>query len=299
MTGENGAFDELLKSFSSRCATLPDKPEETHRAALRALWFAAAGQSQSVQKSSEGKLPELTVEAEDRLRDLVERRVSGVPLAHLLGWQNFMGVELKAGPQALIPRRETELVGNAALKQLQKIVAARGRALVIDLCTGSGNLAIALALREPACKVVAADLCEDAVSLAWENAALHNLQDRVEFRCGDLFAPFQDGSFDAAVDLIVCNPPYLSVSKVRELAPEIGQFEPRAAFDAGSFGLTIITRLTTEAPRYLKPESWLCFEIGLGQGAFIAARLERSGAYRTVETVLDEAGQVRALVAGT
>lgn len=292
-------LSSLIEEFSSRWPCLPDKPEESPTAGLRALWFAAADQNRSVQKAGEGLLPSLNGPARDRLHHLIEQRLSGVPLAHLVGWQNFMGLEFKAGPQALIPRKETEILGRAALQCAHEIVRKQGSAKIIDVCTGSGNLAIALAAQEPACQVFAADLSADAVALARENAQFHNLQERVEFRVGDLFAPFASGDFDGAMDLIVCNPPYLSTSKVNILPQEIGQFEPRAAFDAGSFGLAIISRLISEAPRYLKTGSGLCFEVGVGQGSFFASRLKGMNVYRQVETVTDQGGEVRVLIAST
>lgn len=292
-------FAALVESFASRWPHLSDKPEENPTSAIRALWFAVAGNGRSVQKASEGRLPHLTGAAKDRLDQFIRQRLSGVPLAHLIGWQNFMGLEFKAGPQALIPRKETEILGNAALKCLREIVRTRGRVRIIDLCTGCGNLAIALADGEPSCHVFAADLSSDAIGLAQENAAFHRLQERVEFRVGDLFAPFAQGDFDGSVDMVVCNPPYLSSAKVRALPREIGEFEPAAAFDAGSFGLAIINRLISETPRYLKPASWLCFEVGLGQGPFFVSRLKQVAAYRTVETAMDAAGEARALIAGT
>jgi release factor glutamine methyltransferase len=278
---------------------LPDKPEESATAGIRALWFASAGQHRSVQKAAAGDLPALSEAEQKHLNYLIDQRLSGVPLAHLIGFQNFMGLELKAGPQALIPRKETEILGYAALDRLRHVVRSKGHARVMDVCTGSGNLAVALASHEPACRIVASDLCEDAVVLARENSALHQLQDRIEFRIGDLFAPFAHGDFDGAMDLVVCNPPYLSSSKVNMLPREIGEFEPREAFDAGSFGLGIISRLISESPRFLKPSSWLCFEVGLGQGAFFLSRLKQVNAFRTVETAVDGAGETRVLIAGT
>ena len=292
-------FTDLMGSFAARWPSLADKPEETPATALRALWFAAAGQNRSVHKAAAGDLPALSEEERKLLNAMIDQRLSGVPLAHLVGWQNFMGLELKAGPQALIPRKETEILCQAALQRLHDLVGTRGRARVMDICTGSGNLALALAVQESACHIVASDLCAEAVALARENALIHRLQDRVEFRVGDLFAPFTQGDFDGAMDMVVCNPPYLSSSKARALPREIGGFEPREAFDAGSFGLGIISRLIGDAPRFLKPDSWLCFEVGLGQGPFFASRLEKSGAYLTVEQVKDAAGEVRTLVAQT
>lgn len=293
------AIDALAKALKSNWPQLADKPEENPVAALRGLWLAAAGKGCSIHKAAGVDLPELDPAGRETLKRLIDQRLSGVPLAHLLGWQQFMGLELKAGPQALIPRKETEILGHAALKCVREIVRTRGTAKVIDVCTGSGNLALALAAHEPKCRVFAADLCPEAVNLAKENATLHNLQDRVEFRVGDLFAPFAGPDFEKAMDLVVCNPPYLSSSKLRALPREIGEFEPREAFDAGAFGLAIINRLISEAARFLKPESWLCFEVGLGQGPFFESRLKSAGFYRTVETAVDAAGEVRALIART
>lgn len=294
---QNQLLASLISRFSARWPSLVDKPEESPESAIRALWFAAANRNRSVQKAAEGELPVLNAPEQNRLDQLLEQRLSGVPLAHLIGWQQFMGLEFKASPQALIPRQETEILGNAALKCLREVVSRNGQANVIDMCTGSGNLAIALATHEPACRVFAADLCVDAIALAKENAKVHLLEERVDFRVGDLFAPFQ-GELEGMADLVVCNPPYLSTAKVRQLPREIGEFEPREAFDAGSFGLGIISRLISEAPRYLKPKSsWLCFEVGLGQGDFFASRLERTGTYQNVQTVKDNAGEVRALIA--
>ena len=293
------AIDSLAKALASQWPLLADKPEENTVAALRALWLAASGKGCSIQKAAEVNLPDLDSSGRDKLRILIERRLSGVPLAHLIGWQQFMGLEFKASPQALIPRKETEILGTAALNCVREIVRTRGSAKVIDVCTGSGNLALAIASHEPKCRVFAADLCPEAVDLANENARVHNLEDRVEFRVGDLFAPLDKPEFHAAMDLVVCNPPYLSSSKLRALPKEIGEFEPREAFDAGAFGLAIINRLISDAPRFLKPESWLCFEVGLGQGPFFASRLKSSGSYRTIDTAVDSAGEVRALIART
>lgn len=297
--GADQAIDTLAKALSSKWPQLADKPEENPVAALRALWLAACGQGCSIQKAAGGSLPGLDAAHRETLKGLIERRLSGVPLAHLLGWQQFMGLELKAGPQALIPRKETEILGAAALNCVREIVRTRGSARVIDVCTGSGNLALSLASHEPNCRVFAADICPGAIDLAVENARIHNLQDRVDFRVGDLFAPLDNPEFHGSMDLVVCNPPYLSSSKLRALPREIGEFEPREAFDAGAFGLAIINRLVSDAPRFLKPESWLCFEVGLGQGPFFASRLKSSGHYRTIDTASDSAGEIRTLIART
>ena len=228
--------------------------------------------------------------------------VQGTLLAHLTGPQCSMGIEMLAGPEALIPRKETEILGGAALDVLRETAAANGNALVIDLCTGCGNLALALAYHEPACQVFAADLSPEAVDLARRNAEYlapqsPAIQERVTFAVGDLFEPFDDARFVGRVDIVICNPPYISSRRVDEMAAEVSDYEPRLAFDGGPFGVSVLVRLLAEAPRYLKPGGWLCFEVGLGQGDLIRRRLERSSEYGAIETRSDPDGHPRALLA--
>lgn len=208
-----------------------------------------------------------------------------------------MGIELLATAEALIPREETELLGFAALSRLRGIVRDRGRATVIDACTGSGNLALALAWHEPCARVWASELSEEAVSLARRNLALLGLADRVEFHTGDLLAPFDTPEFHASVDLLICNPPYISSGKIEGMPPEIIAHEPRIAFDGGPLGIRILLRLISEAPRFLRDGGCLAFEIGLGQGPGILKRVEQSGSYADVSAVTDRSGQIRAIVA--
>lgn len=293
------AFETELAELERHWVGLPDKPEETPLTTLRALWLAAAGEPCSAERSRDRELPELDRGGRAMLRHLVERRVAGVPLAHITGRQSFMGVELLAGPEALVPRRETELLGQSALTVLRQTVAERGRALVLDLCTGSGNLALALAHHESRCEVVAGDLSAEAIGLARRNAEWTSLGDRVGFVQGDLFAPFESLGLRGAADLVVCNPPYISTSKAAGMPSEIAEFEPRLAFDGGTFGVSILFRVVSGAAQFLKPGGWLCIEVGRGQGDPMAGRLERAGPYEVVERVCDEAGDVRVLMAQT
>jgi release factor glutamine methyltransferase len=290
---------QLAATLEAAWVALPDKPEETPMSMLRALWLAAAGDPCSVAAAQTRELPALGADGREALQRLVERRMAGVPLAHLTGRQSFMGLELIVGPEALVPRRETELLGNAALELLRRIVTSRGRALVIDVCTGSGNLALALAHHEPRCEVIGGDVSADAVGLARRNAECMGLADRVRFVEGDLFTLDDAAGLRGAADLIVCNPPYISTAKVAGMPGEIADYEPRLAFDGGAFGISVLFRLVAEAPQFLKPGSWLCFEVGVGQGEPMATRLERAGAYMAVERVRDSSGEVRAILART
>ena len=168
---------------------------------------------------------------------------------------------------------------------------------MIDVCTGAGNLAVTLATQVPAAQVYASDLSVEAVQLARRNGAMLDLGSRVEFRQGDFLNPFADGQFDHNIDLLVCNPPYISTGKVSTMPTEIIGHEPSLAFDGGPFGVKILQRLLTEAPQYLRHGGWLAFEVGLGQGPALMDRLRRNPAYADVAGVVDAAGAVRAVVA--
>jgi release factor glutamine methyltransferase len=290
-------FGDLMSALSANWHSLTDKPEETPERTLRALWFMAAGEPLAVERCSGGALPILSTEAFEHLQNLLRQRLEGVPLAHLTGHQLFMDVEMLAGPEALIPRKETEILGYAALDVLRDLVTTNGNARVIDLCTGCGNLALALAYHEPNCRIFAADLSPEAVDLAWRNARYLALDDRVEFHVGDLFAPFDHDGFLADTDLIVCNPPYISTQHIAEMPDEIQAYEPHLAFDGGPFGVAIVFRLIKEAPRFLKPGAWLCFEVGLGQGPLITRRLARNDAYADITPLPDGNGATRAIMA--
>lgn len=289
-------YNELLTKLKSNLEVLEDKPEETPVTTLRALWFKAADEPRSTEAAESGDLPELSSDQQKNLTQLVEKRLSGVPLAHITGRQQFMGVELLAGPEALVPRKETELVGNAALEVLLELEAAQGSTTVIDVCTGAGNLAIAFASKAKQANVYAADLSEEAVGLAKQNTEFAGVQERVELRAGDLLNPFDEDSFMGTVDLLTCNPPYISSAKVENMHDEISNYEPRLAFDGGPFGIKILQRLIKDAPRFLKPGGWLAFEVGLGQGPAWVQRLTKTGKFTDIRSIEDSAGEVRAIV---
>lgn len=290
-------YNELLLEISNSRTYLADKPEESPETALRALWFLAAGDPRAVERCIDDTLPTLSKESEIRLRNFFREHLQGVPLAHITGRQQFMGIEMLVGPEALIPRKETEILGIAVLKILRIIVSELGYANVIDLCTGSGNLALALAYHETNSRIFAADLSPDAVKLAQKNATHLALQNRVTFSVGDLFAPFDSEKFVGLTDLVVCNPPYITSQRVGEMPSEVSKHEPRLAFDGGPLGLSIVLRLISEAPKYLKPGGWLGFEVGLGQTKFIRQRLERNNEYNEIQTLSDKDGNDRALLA--
>ncbi|BCW90755.1 Release factor glutamine methyltransferase [Alphaproteobacteria bacterium SO-S41] len=293
MSGNPDLFETALREIGASFARQPDKPEETPEGTVKALWLAAAGTPLSVEAASEVALPLLDETQAMMLNELVIRRIAGLPLAHLTGRQRFMGLDFIAGPDALVPRKETELLGGLALARLAGIAGPRA----IDVCTGSGNLAVALAATTPGAVVDAADLSAEAVAMARRNAALHGVEGRVTFHVGDLFDALPRAALAGAADLVVCNPPYISSAKVEGMPEEISKYEPRMAFDGGTFGLSIVGRLIKEAPLFLKRGGWLCFEIGKGQGPYWLKALGRMTIYGAVETAADADGDVRALAA--
>lgn len=292
-------FAACLEKIENVWKGLPDKSEENPLTTLRALWFFAAGNPRAVTLAVKGELPGLNGAQQKVLEQVIEQRLSGTPLAYLTGRQEFMGIEFLTGPGAMIPRKETEIVGKAALEAVRETARARGTIQVVDLCTGSGNLALALACLEPNCRVTGSDLSLEAVELARQNAAWVEMAERVDFLSGDLLLPFDNERFVGKIDVMICNPPYISSAQVEKMPAEISGYEPELAFDGGPFGIKILTRLVREAPRFLKPDSWLCFEVGLGQGAGLQRTLERNPAYQAVKTYSDEKGEIRALAVQT
>ena len=202
-------------------------------------------------------------------RGLIKRRLAGEPVAYLLGEQELWGLSFEVGPAVLVPRPDTETLIEVA-RSLRADRAAPCR--ILDLCTGSGVVAICLAKELPAATVVATELSPEAAAVARRNAERHQVADRVAIREGDLFAPVAGETFD----LIVGNPPYISTATIDTLAAEVRR-EPRAALDGGPDGLAFYDRICTEAPAHLVPGGALALEHGYDQADAVRARLIAAG----------------------
>lgn len=202
----------------------------------------------------------------------------------------FMGVELELAPDVLVPREETELLGRRAAAILRDHA---GQATVIDMCCGSGNLALGIAADIPSAHVWGADLTDSTVALARRNVERLALQERVAIRQGDLFAALEGEGLEGAVDLIVCNPPYISTARLESDSAHLLATEPREAFDGGPYGISIHQRLVRDAIAFLKTGGWLLFEFGEGQERQAAALLARTKAYGAVTFAADAAGKPR------
>ena len=295
---QNELWQELLHRLVQKLEILPDKPEETAETTLSALWWKAFGQSLSVVAvKSQGDLPDISCDQEKKLRNLIEQRLSGVPLAHLTGRQHFMGLELLANADALVPRKETELLAGEALALLKKMATVKDDLVYIDVCTGAGNLPVALVSQVSNVHAFAADLSAAAVRLAQENVDFFKLEKRVKVQEGDLLAPFNSEEFYGKVDLLTCNPPYISSGKVANMHSEISDHEPDLAFDGGPFGIAILRKLIAEAPRFLKPGGWLAFEVGLGQGEKMIQRMKKKYDYTVVRPIPDKNNDIRVILA--
>lgn len=237
----------------------------------------------------------LTEPQVETVRDLVKRRGNREPLQYILGSTSFCGLEIAVSPDVLIPRPETEVLAERGWGFLQARVAAGfGAPTALDLGTGSGCLAIALATHCPQAAVVATDLSEPALAVARRNAAAHRVTERIQFRCGDGFGPVPAVS---RLDLIIANPPYIASGEIASLPPEVREHEPRMALDGGPDGLTVLRRLACEGPAYLAADGRLMTELADGQAAAARAVFAEQG-WRVEAVLPDDAGCPRILIAG-
>ncbi|HVT83825.1 MAG TPA: HemK/PrmC family methyltransferase [Chitinophagaceae bacterium] len=290
-------YNELKTEFGQQLHFLRDKPEETLDSTLKACWQFAAGNPISAVEAVKYPLPVLDKNQVTILYELLEQRVKNVPLAHLVGRQNFLGIEFLSDKRALIPRKETEILGQKALELSHEIARSKDIVHVMDICCGSGNLGLAVAYFNPKVKLCASDLSEDAVGLAKDNMDLLGLRERVLVESGNLFSPFDNERYYEKINLVICNPPYISSAKVKKMEEEIAEHEPVLAFDGGMFGFKIIQILIEKAPEFLDRDGWLLFEVGLGQGDFIMQLCERTNNYVKIESVADSQGNVRVIMA--
>jgi release factor glutamine methyltransferase len=202
----------------------------------------------------------------------VRRRARGEPLQHILGWESFRGLRLRVGREVLVPRPETEILVDRALALLPP-AGPRG-VDVVDVGTGSGNIACAIAAERPDARVLALDLSPAAIAVARENAASLGLAGRVSVAGGDLLA----GVRAASMDLVVSNPPYLPGAILRTLPREVRDHDPRLAIDGGADGLEIIRRLVDDARRVLRSGGALVMETGGGDHTHaVSGRMTAAG----------------------
>jgi release factor glutamine methyltransferase len=213
----------------------------------------------------------------------LQRRLMGEPVAYLLGYREFFGLNFKVSPAVLIPRPETELLVELALERIPESQAAS----ILDLGTGSGCIAITLARLRPRARIVATDISIQALAIATENAAQHDVQ-HIEFREGSWFDPVEGERFD----LVVSNPPYV-VEHDAHLSQGDLRFEPYGALVAGSDGFAMLRNIVQSAPKHLRDAGSLILEHGFDQALAVRSLLERHG-FADIFTRADVAGIPRA-----
>ncbi len=226
--------------------------------------------------------------------DVIQRRTRREPLQHIIGNQEFWGLEFKVSPDVLIPRPETEFIIEAALAIVQDRNAP---VRIIDLCTGSGCIAVSLAKELTAARVIATDASEKALAVARENTRRHGVSEHIRFLLGDLFEPMEELDIRGQIDIIVSNPPYVQAGDLSTLQPEVRDYEPDMALIAGPEGTEMAQRIIQLAPEYLKKNGALIMEMGLGQADALTRMVEATGAYGDRELLKDLAGIERVIVA--
>jgi len=274
----------------------------------------------------------LSTEEVDRFRELLRRRAAREPVAYILGKREFWSLELAVDRRVLIPRPETETLVEAAVRACTgRLLASRtpthyeadavgtgdgavepsvvesalrdakmqpGSAIpllaerVLDLGTGSGAVAVALAVELPGLAIVATDESAATLEVAPRNAARHGVTERIDFRCGDLFDALDD---DELFDVIVSNPPYVKDDEILLMEPEVRDWEPRGALFSGADGMRETTRIIDGASRHLRPDGWLLLEVGT-QADDVRERLLGRG-WRDVRSFCDLAGRDRVVAA--
>lgn len=267
-------ISRLIEEAIARIARVSDQP----RLEAEILLGAALGASRAyLLAHPEERI--LDCDATDRFEANVTRRAQGEPVAYILGAKEFWSLLLEVGPDVLIPRPETEGLVERALARLPDGLAVR----VLDVATGSGAIALAIARERSQASVIGTDVSEAAIGVARRNARRLGLQ-RVGFRVGSWFAPVAGQRFD----VVVSNPPYIAVNDPR-VERDVRRFEPHGALFAGPTGLEALQVLAETAPAHLHPGGWLIVEHGDTQGGAVRGLLERAGFVGTT-TARDLAG---------
>lgn len=220
-----------------------------------------------------------------RFRRLVGLRTRGTPIQYLTHTQEFWSLEFFVNRHTLIPRPESEILIEEGARRV-----AGSRPIVIDVGTGCGNLAVALARELPGARIYAVDLSGEALAVARRNARRHGVGEQIRFLKGDLFAPLAGLGLEGKVDLLVANPPYISTAELGDLPVDVREHEPRQALVAGRTGEEFYSPLIEGAGRFLKAAGSLVMELGLGRAAGVRRRLEASPAFEKILTVKDGAG---------
>lgn len=227
---------------------------------------------------------EVQEEQKEAYETVLKKRAKHIPLQHITGEQEFMGLPFLVNSDVLIPRQDTEILVEEVLKK------AKPGMRILDLCTGSGCIIISILKNRPDIYGTASDISAAALRVAEKNAKMN--QAVPVFVQGDLFEPIK-GTFD----IIVSNPPYIPTAEIERLMPEVKEHEPRLALDGNEDGLVFYKRIIKEGYSYLNPGGYLMFEIGYDQGKEVSVQMEQAG-YQGVKVIKDLAGLDRVVIGG-
>jgi release factor glutamine methyltransferase len=229
-----------------------------------------------------------TAEERQRFKDLVRRRLEGCPVAYLVGRKEFFSLEFEVGPAVLIPRPDTETLVVESLRLAREMTAPK----ILDIGTGSGNIAVAVARHHLTAEVTAVDLSRAALAVAHRNAEKNGVAQRIRFLEGDLFGSVP---VEEKYDLILSNPPYIPRADIPGLPVGVRDYEPHLALDGGADGFVVFNRLIEQVGTYLKPGGYLLVEIGAPQEERARQRIEMHRGFALAPTIKDGSGHPRVL----
>jgi release factor glutamine methyltransferase len=239
----------------------------------------------------------LSLAESDRYEDLLKRRLNREPLAYITGQQEFWSLDFIISSDVLVPRPETELLVEIALKELANLADTKVPR-ILELGTGSGAIAVALATESPRAQIIATEISPAALAIGRRNAYRNGVPKAIRFLQGDLF-PALGKELENDFDLVVSNPPYISRGEISNLEAEVSRWEPRAALDGGVDGLDFYRRIAEEAPDYLRQGGAVAVEIGATMGSLVLALFRNRAAYLDTQVHQDYSGRDRVIVART
>lgn len=228
-------------------------------------------------------------------REMVKKRKEHMPVAYLIGKAWFYSLEFAVSPDVLIPRPDTETIVEQVIR-LARMTPAWEAPEILDLCTGSGCIAIALAKNLPTARLTASDISPAALRMAESNIATHEVSARIRLIAGDLFEPVAQMSPPVKFHAIVSNPPYIASEKIVELMPEVSRHEPRLALNGGTDGLAFYRRIAERAAEFLVPDGVLIVETAFDQTDDVQLILQAKGAFQDGRIIRDAAGHPRCVL---
>ena len=237
----------------------------------------------------------LSVAESYRYEDLLVRRLNREPLAYITGRQEFWSLDFLVSGDVLVPRPETEMLVEFALSHLAEATNSE-LPRILELGTGSGAIAVALATELPQAQIVATEISPAALAIARRNASRNGVSDAIRFLEGDLFSALAE-DLENYFDLIISNPPYIPRDEISTLDAEVSRWEPHAALDGGVDGLDFYRRIAEQAPAYLRQYGAVAVEIGAAMGAVVSALFRNRAAYVDTQVHQDYSGRDRVMLA--